>query len=93
MRKIELSTHHPTENRGIRLTINEQVDTWAIKIREAQKLQNGEGVREPILRVKDILLDLIEEVKLGIIDREVIEKVVQRQECMASLQLAMEKMK
>ena len=88
MHKAELATHKTTEVRATTAILNEQVYEWVLKVREAGKLLDGDGVNSSILRQAKILMDLIEQTKAGKVDRDVITDLTKRQNLTASLVLA-----
>ena len=88
MHKAELATHKTTEVRATTAILNEQVYEWVLKVREAGKLLDGDGVNSSILRQAKILMDLIEQTKAGKVDREVISELAKRVSITASLVVA-----
>ena len=87
-RKYELGKSRPTENRAYNSIVNQQVNEWVEKIREAGKHINGEGVNSSINRVANVLTELIVETKRGKYPREVISGVIERCNVAASLVIA-----
>ncbi len=88
MHKAELATHKTTEVRATTAILNEQVNVWVTKVREAGKFLDGDDVNSSIVRVARILMDLIEQTKAGKVDREVISELAKRVNITASLVVA-----
>lgn len=84
MHKQELAKSRTTENRAINSILNEQVNEWVVKIREAGKVGDG-GVRGTVTRTAYVLLDLINLTERGEVPREVISETVKRVNVQASL--------
>lgn len=89
MHKQEVGKSRPTENRASKLMVDEQVEAWLQKIRDAN---NPDDERATITGTTYILLDLIGQTKSGLVDRQVISKVVNAAKCGLSLQKAYEKL-
>ena len=88
MHKYELGKSKPTENRASNAFLNDQIYEWIIKVREAGKMVDGDGVNSSINRVADVLTDLILQTKRGTYSREVISGLVSRINVQASLVIA-----
>jgi len=88
MRKYEVGKSRPTENWASNAILNEQINEWVEKVREAGKSVNGDGVRGSIDRVANVLTDLILQTKKGKTSREVISGLVSRINVQASLAIA-----
>lgn len=92
MHKRELATHKTTEVRASNAILNEQISEWVVKVREAGKFVDGDGVNSSVIRVANVLTDLIVETKLGKYPREVISGLVSRIDVVASLDIAQKKL-
>ncbi len=88
MHKYELATHKTTEVRAVNAITNDTVSDWLNKVREAGKFVNGDGVNSSIERQAKVLMELIEQIKAGKVDRDVITELTKRQNLTASLVLA-----
>ena len=92
MHKQELGKSRPTENRASNAILNEQVNEWLNKVKEAGKFLDGDGVSSSIDRVANVLTSLILQTKQGKCPREVISGLVSRINVQASLELAQKKL-
>lgn len=88
MHKYEVGKSRPTENRASNAILNQQVDEWTRKVREAGRFVDGDGVNSGINRVANVLTELIREIKRGNYPREVISEVIKRNNVGASLIVA-----
>uniref|UniRef100_A0A6M3LMG6 Uncharacterized protein n=1 Tax=viral metagenome TaxID=1070528 RepID=A0A6M3LMG6_9ZZZZ len=88
MHKYELATHKTTEVMAVNAITNDTVTVWLNKVREAGKYVDGDGVNSSIERVAKILVELINEIKAGKVDREVISELAKKQNITASLVIA-----
>jgi len=77
-KKYEVGRNRPTENRASNAMLNESINEWVNKVRDAGKMQEGDGVQSIGDRVAGVLVNLIGEIKAGRIQREVISGVVER---------------
>lgn len=90
MRKQEVGKSKPTENRAANSILNEQIHEWVKRVRDAGRIEDGEGIGTSINRVANVLTDLILQTKTGKYPREVISGVVSRVDVQASLRIALE---
>lgn len=88
MHKYELAKSRSTENRASNSVLNEQINEWVNKVREAGRLLDGDGVNSSIIRQADVLTDLILQTKQGKYPREVVSGLVSRINVRASLVIA-----
>lgn len=88
MHKYEVGKSRPTENKATNLITNEAVSVWLQKVRNAGKFVDGDGVNAGLDRVAKVLVELIQEIKAGRVDREVISELTRRQNIGASLMIA-----
>jgi hypothetical protein len=88
MHKYELATHKTTEVRAVTSITNETISVWLQRVRDAGKYVDGDGVNSSIERQAKVLVDLIQQIKAGRVDREVISELAKRQNITASLILA-----
>ena len=88
MHKYELATHKTTEVRAVNAITNDTVTVWLNKVREAGKYVDGDGVNASIVRQAKVLMDLIEQIKAGKVDRDVISELAKKQSITASLVIA-----
>jgi len=84
MHKYELGTHKTTEDNAERAMLNQTINEWVEKVREAGKIGDGE-VRGSITRTAYVLLDLIRLTEQGRVPREVISGLVKKVDVQASL--------
>lgn len=84
-RKIILGKSRPTENRAVNAILNEQINEWVDKVREAGRMGSGETVGSSIDKVAGVLAELILQTKRGKYSREVISGVIKRVNVTASM--------
>ena len=89
MHKQEVGKSRPTENRADNAMSQPLIQEWVEKIRVAEG--KSESVIGKVDAVADVLADLLRKTMRGQYSTDVINGVVRRERCLASLQKAIEK--